>query len=76
MGKKVLKFAPKAGPVPKKMLRAVRAKHGRALISRDCSTLKPGEICKEYKCVDGYRLVFRCNKTGGCTEAEYVKCDD
>jgi hypothetical protein len=41
----------------------------------DCSTLPQGAICKVYPtCINGRRLVLKCNASKGCTDPEYVAC--
>jgi hypothetical protein len=35
---------------------------------------RPGEICMESNCVNGKKLVMRCDQGHGCTVYEVVRC--
>lgn len=45
-----------------------------AVTGGDCSTKKPGDICMESDCVDGKKIVMRCDESGDCTVYEEVPC--
>jgi hypothetical protein len=40
----------------------------------DCSTKHAGDICMESDCVNGKKIVMKCNSSGGCTEYAVVPC--
>lgn len=35
-----------------------------------------GEICMESNCVNGKKLVMKCDQSNGCTDYEVVRCPD
>jgi|SRR5215469_2473072 len=43
----------------------------------DCTTGgHQGEICMESNCVNGKKLVMKCDQSNGCTDYEVVRCPD
>ena len=43
-------------------------------VGKDCTELKPGEICMQTDCVDHKRIVMRCDGSGGCTVYALEDC--
>ncbi len=41
---------------------------------RDCTELSPGDICMVTDCVNGKRIVMRCDGSGGCTKYSEEPC--
>jgi hypothetical protein len=35
---------------------------------------QPGDMCMESNCVNGKKLVMRCDQSNGCTVYEVVRC--
>jgi hypothetical protein len=52
----------------------MKATYGDPAPVADCSTLNPGDMCAEYPCVDGIKIVMYCDDTKGCTHAVKVPC--
>lgn len=50
------------------------AKYGRPRGPKDCTELNPGDVCMVTDCVDGKRIVMRCDGTGGCTSYSEEAC--
>jgi hypothetical protein len=40
----------------------------------DCTTKQAGDICMESDCVNGKKIVMKCDGSGGCTDYEEVDC--
>lgn len=50
------------------------AKYGMPRGPKDCTELNPGDVCMVTDCVDGKRIVMRCDGTGGCTSYSEEAC--
>jgi hypothetical protein len=50
--------------------------HGRPIAVVDCTApvSKEGDICMEGNCVNGQKLVMRCDANNACTVYETVPC--
>jgi hypothetical protein len=40
----------------------------------DCSELKEDDVCMETVCYQGYRIVMKCNGSGGCVRYSREAC--
>ena len=49
--------------------------HGTPVAVKDCTVDgQPGDICMEGNCVNGKKLVMRCDNSNGCTVYDTVPC--
>ena len=54
---------------------AVPVTHGAVnAVAQDCMTLPPNSLCSETACVNGTKVAFYCDDTGGCTKAVIIPC--
>jgi len=40
----------------------------------DCTTVPPGTLCAQTKCVNGYQISVYCDGSGGCTRYFRTRC--
>lgn len=50
------------------------AKYGMPRGPKDCTELNPNDICMVTDCVDGKRIVMRCDGNGACTRYSEEPC--
>ena len=54
--------------------KALVNKYGTPRGPKDCTELNPGDVCMVTDCVDGKRIVMRCDGSGGCTNYSEESC--
>jgi hypothetical protein len=43
---------------------------------KSCTELNEGDVCMETECVNGKKIVMKCDASGGCTQYSEVACND
>jgi hypothetical protein len=54
--------------------KALVKQYGKPRATKDCTELSKGDICMVTDCVDGKRIVMRCDGSGGCTDYSEESC--
>jgi hypothetical protein len=54
--------------------KALIKQYGMPRAAKDCTELNKGDICMVTDCVDGKRIVMRCDGSGGCTDYSEEPC--
>lgn len=54
--------------------KALVGKFGMPRATKDCSEMNPGDPCMVTDCVDGKRIVMKCDGSGGCTRYSVEEC--
>jgi len=53
----------------------IKATHGDPIaVNPDCSSMDENQVCAEYKCVEGWKIIKYCDAAGGCTRQVRVPC--
>lgn len=54
--------------------KALTKKYGLPRAPKDCTELNKGDVCMVTDCVDGKRMVIKCNGSGGCDDYHEEDC--